>query len=652
MKLDNIKELDNILDKLTKKEKQEITAEVTGSVDDDTKQHAERIQTYEEIIKTSRSKVTDPVKNHPWEKASNIKIPMILADSNSIASMISTAVLQDEIVKGVVIGKDSVEVNSKQAKDGKTEQPLGKQDRADRMAEYVNYLLKSKIPDWEETQDYLFSRSALLGSQFKKTYWCPIDKVVKSELINYDNIIISESPTLETADRITHTYSLTMSEIIGRQRAGIYSKVDLEEKEDANYEILETHTWYDLDDDGIKEPYIITHIKSGELLSIQKRFDNEDINYNDKKEVISIKPVEYFTKYGFIRDTENPIYDIGFGQLLMPMNKTSNTIVNQLIDAGTLANTSGGIIGGGSGIRSGNSMKLKMGEWKVLTEAYDLKANIVPIQGSEPSPTLFALLGSLTQASKDITSINSINPESIGANTPATTTLYMIEQGLTELKAIYNRIRRSMKEETKKILYFTEKFGDVNDYIEDMDFGQASKEDWTKRSQYEIVPINGTDSLTRGQSMMRANAVYEMAIAGNNPFMSLEEATEYMLKALKIDNFKNLMQEPPQQQPNPIEQAMAQNQVELGKAQNLLLNAQAGSIEQKTQLDKMKLAMDNMIAKIDARNKTVKTNTDAIAQIAKAQETEESIVEEKEIVDKYSGTLTLPKAPNPFEGGE
>lgn len=641
MKLTKILTEKNILDGLTKKEKQAVTSEVRDSVHEDTSKHDERIQTYEEIIKTSRSKVTDAEKNTPWEKASNIKIPSTLSASNKIASMLSTAVLQDEIVRGVVIGKDTTEVVNDQVEGGKSEQPLGKQDRADRVAYYTNYLLKFVIPDWKETQDYLFTRCALLGSMFKKTYWCPIDKVVKSELINYEDIVISDAPSLKSAERITHKYDLTQSEIIGRQRAGIYSKVELEDKEEA-FTILETHTWYDLDEDGIKEPYIITHIEGGELLSIQKRFDNAEIEYNDSKEVISIKPIEHFTKYGFVRDTENPIYDIGFGQLLMPLNKTNNTIVNQLIDAGTLANTSGGIIGGGSGIRSGNSMKLKPGEIKVLKEAYDLKNNYIEISGKEPSPTLFALLGSLTQTSKDIASIDNINPDNLGMNTPATTTLYLIEEGLNELRAIYDRMHRSLKEETSKILYFTEKYGSIKDYIDVMDYGEAGKEDFEKSKDYEIVPNSNSSSLTSGQTIMRANAVYEMALSGN-PYMSIEEATKYKLKALKVDNYDSLMQDPPAPQPNPVEEAMTMNQIELGKAQNLLITNQAQSIADKTRMDRMQLMLDGLIAENKARNETLKANTGAIKDIAEAQKTEDSISEEEEATERLKGTLSLPK---------
>jgi hypothetical protein len=45
-----------------------------------------------------------------------------------------------------------------------------------------------------------------------------------------------------------------------------------------------------------------------------------------------------------------------------------------------------------------------MGEYKMIPEAMDLRNNIVELTGKEPSPTLFSLLGALTQSAKEITS--------------------------------------------------------------------------------------------------------------------------------------------------------------------------------------------------------------------------------------------------------
>lgn len=45
-----------------------------------------------------------------------------------------------------------------------------------------------------------------------------------------------------------------------------------------------------------------------------------------------------YTKFGFVPNPDGGFYDIGFGVLLGPLNESVNTLINQLIDAGTLNN--------------------------------------------------------------------------------------------------------------------------------------------------------------------------------------------------------------------------------------------------------------------------------------------------------------------------
>jgi len=53
-------------------------------------------------------------------------------------------------------------------------------------------------------------------------------------------------------------------------------------------------------------------------------------------------------EYGFIPNPESSVYDLGFGHLLFPINEAINSTLNQLFDAGHLANAGGGFIGSGS----------------------------------------------------------------------------------------------------------------------------------------------------------------------------------------------------------------------------------------------------------------------------------------------------------------
>jgi chaperonin GroES len=94
--------------------------------------------------------------------------------------------------------------------------------------------------------------------------------------------------------------------------------------------------------------------------------------------IVSIKPLQSFTKYPFIPSPDAAFYDIGFGTLLGHARRHDQHHLNQIMDAGTLANMGGGWIGEGVSIKSGTS-PARPGEWKKAgVNGGTLKDNIVP----------------------------------------------------------------------------------------------------------------------------------------------------------------------------------------------------------------------------------------------------------------------------------
>ena len=114
------------------------------------------------------------------------------------------------------------------------------------------------------------------------------------------------------------------------------------------YTIIEQHTYLDLDDDGYKEPYIVTfHKESHKVLRIAARYDDTTIKMDEDGKIKKIDAIQYYTKFGFIPNPDGSFYDIGFGVLLGPINESVNTLINQLVDAGTLNNLQSGFLGKG-----------------------------------------------------------------------------------------------------------------------------------------------------------------------------------------------------------------------------------------------------------------------------------------------------------------
>src|SRR3990167_6547610 len=122
------------------------------------------------------------------------------------------------------------------------------------------------------------------------------------------------------------------------------------------------------------------------------RWDSDGVKLNDKKEVICFESVEYYTKYEFLPNPDGGFYGIGFGHLLGPLNESANTIINQLIDAGTLSNLQSGFIGKGLRLKLGEQ-RFEPGEWKTANfTGDDIKKQIFPLPVKEPSEVMFKLL--------------------------------------------------------------------------------------------------------------------------------------------------------------------------------------------------------------------------------------------------------------------
>ena len=144
------------------------------------------------------------------------------------------------------------------------------------------------------------------------------------------------------------------------------------------YTMLEQHLLLDLDHDGYKEPYICTvEFTSKQVIRLVSRIDSmEQITKNYKSEIVKITPTEYYTNYPFIPSPDGGVYGVGFGVLLGPLNESTNSLINQLVDAGTMSNTGGGFLGRGAKIRGGVYTFAPL-EWKrVDSTGDDLRKNI------------------------------------------------------------------------------------------------------------------------------------------------------------------------------------------------------------------------------------------------------------------------------------
>ncbi len=407
-------------------------------------------------------------KTFPWPNASNVVFPLVtIAALQFHSRAYPTLVNGKEIVKCRVAGYNPTPQET---------------DRAYRVGCHMSYQVLEEDPAWEEQHDRLLINLPVVGCAFKKSYYNGGLQHNTSELVHARDFVIHYfAKNVTSARRKTHIIPIYRNDIFERCESGLYRDVRKDgwysraniaatpetSEQDARQGTtppplddaaplicLEQHVWFDLDDDGYEEPYIILIEETSQsVLRIVARCDRiEDVHFSRRGKIAKINAVEYFTKYTFIPSPDGGIYDLGFGILLGPLNESVNSLVNQLIDAGTMANTAGGFLGRGAKIRGGVYSFVPM-EWKrVDSSGDDLSKSIFPLPVREPSDVLFKLLSLLIEYVNRVSGATEmLMGENPGQNTPAATSDLMVEQGLKIYAAIFKRVWRGMKEEFKKL---------------------------------------------------------------------------------------------------------------------------------------------------------------------------------------------------------
>jgi chaperonin GroES len=385
-------------------------------------------------------------KNEPFEGAANIKFPTVAMASVQFAARAMPQIVKDtDVVKVKVIGRD----------------PSGeKAGRAQRLGLHMSHQCLFEMPSWEDDMDSLLTALPIEGCAFKKTYYNPARRENVSEWVRPSDLVVNFNyKNLEIAPRVTHIVRLIPNVVIERVRSGAFRdwadihSQQYRDEEDSKFEatdddrpitFYEQHRFLDLDEDGYAEPYIVTvHRDSGKVVRILPRWDESGVHMSEptpegQQQIIKIKPVHYFTSYMFMPCPRGSVYGMGYGRLLGPMNASINMTLNQLHDAGTLANTQGGFVGKSFSMGHGRqqaNLEFKMGEFKAVNfSGDDIRKAIMPLPFKGPDQTLFATLQLLIQTGEKLGSVTDpMIGESPGTNVPATTTLALIEQDRTRL---------------------------------------------------------------------------------------------------------------------------------------------------------------------------------------------------------------------------
>ncbi|MDZ4345070.1 MAG: hypothetical protein U1E51_21825 [Candidatus Binatia bacterium] len=527
-------------------------------------------------------------KNFPWPGCANVAFPLVTIAAMQFHARAYPAIVNGpDVVKCAVFGLD----------------PSGeKSAHADRVSTHMSWQLLYEDKCWEDQEDKAILNLSIVGTNFKKSYFSSGKAHNVSELVLAKDLVLDYwSKSVEECPRKTHRLPTFRNEIYENVMRGKWRDVLKEawylgspapQRTQAQIQqdnrqgltppptdtttsllFLEQHVNMDLDDDGYAEPYIITfESTSHQVVRIVCRFDSEDdiervAAGSSKGKIIRIAALEYFTKKTFIPSPDGGIYDIGFGVFLGPLNESANSLVNMLLDSGTMQTTGGGFLGRGAKIRGGVYTTAPF-EWKrVDSTGDDLRKAIFQLPVNEPSQVLFSLLSLLINYTNRIAGTTDMMVgENPGQNTPAETARTMVEMGQKIYTAIFKRIWRSSKEEFAKLYKLNGKYLPL-----DRDFpGGATRDDY-RGSSDEIAPVADPNITSDSMRLQLASALKQSAMT--TPGYNRDEVEKRFLKALRVEGIDQVFpggQPPPEDPKLQIEKLKTQRDLEI---ENMRLQA-------------------------------------------------------------------------------
>lgn len=506
----------------------------------------------------------DP-KTFPWTNCSNIHIPL-----TGIACLQFQARAYEALLP-------SKEIAKCYSTDGKTI------DSATRSQRYLNWQLYENMEEWDEEMDGLLLSLPIYGCQVKKTYYDPIKKRVSSRVLGIDEFVAPyKVKRLEDTPRGTHALNEYANDVVIKGETGTYINTDGLDKGNSQRKnpspqiteqsdkitgivqasfvdndtrlILEQHRKWDLDGDGVQEDYIMwVDYETQKVLRIESALYIDPITEESKR-------AEYFTAYTFIPNPESWM-GFGFGHLLEGLNESANTLINQLIDAGTLSNVIGGFVNRRSGLKTGD-LEFEMGVFKgVDISTDDIRKAIFNLDFKGPSNVLFTLLSLIQTYAREITTVSEQMMGKLPpSDTTATTMLAVMEQGMKVFSTIHKRIHRSLKKELKKIVELNKAYLNEQVYftVQDSTSGemQTYQAGWMDfANNIDVIPSSDPSITSRAEKLIKAREAYTMGMQNpmiaNNP-EALYRLTKEIYEALEVKNIDQILKMPEPQEPSDV----------------------------------------------------------------------------------------------------
>jgi len=447
------------------------------------------------------------------------------------------------------------------------------EDQADRVRDYMNYMLMEEMEEYTTDMDSMLFHLPLSGSSFKKIYYDEILKRPVSKFIPAEDLVVPYyASDLKDTDRITHVQRLTENEVVKLMAGGFYRDIELPKAgedqpdnvqkkinelegvkktgEDYLHTILEMHVDLHLDDyekfdsraKKIKIPYVVTiDENSGEVLSIYRNYRPDDPTY---------KRIEYFVHYKFLPGLG--FYGFGLTHMIGGLSLAATQSLRQLIDAGTLKNLPAGFKSRGIRVRD-DDQPIQPGEFRdVDAPGGNIRDQFFNLPFSEPSTTLFNLLGFVVGAGQKFAAITDSNVGNDLQNRAVGTTMALMERGSRVMSGVHKRCYYAMRLEFK-ILARIMADALPPEYPYDVYGGPRMIKQVDFDNRVDILPVADPNIMSMAQRVMLAQQQLQTAMS-NPQIHNIHEAYRRVYEALGTKQIETLLKAPPKQ-PEPMDPA-------------------------------------------------------------------------------------------------
>lgn len=448
-----------------------------------------------------------------------------------------------------------------------------REDQAARVAGFMNYQYTSIIDGFDE-EDRMLMRLPISGSCFKKHYWDPVRRQVRSDFMEPADVLVPyQATSLESTPRYTHRmrmggntlrkyvasgwyrdlgedYSNPLDE--GLDLTEVHDAIDeaegrapIEYEEDGTYRIFETVCDLDLpgfeDVDargrktGVGLPYIVTVDSDNErVLAIRRQWKQNDPT---KRRRVQMTHYKFLPGLGF--------YGYGFIHVIGGLGRAATGALRSMLDAAGFANLRGGFKARDAKLKTDEP--LGMGEWRDTDmTAEELAKCFFPMDYKEPSRAMFELLGHLDELGRRYATTTENMTGEANNNAPVGTTLALIEQGMKVFSAIHKRLHEAHSHEFRIMAgLYAEYMPEEYPYLVEGEDQFVLRADFDDR--VDVQPVSDPNIISNTQRIAQAQAVNDLANA-NPDLYDRYQVQHNMLTSMRVQNIDMLLP-PPEETP-------------------------------------------------------------------------------------------------------